>query len=523
MSAKVKECALELAAEPDNPALRVKLAAALAEAERLEEAVGEYTRAARAFLAKGAPAPAAAACRRALDLEPEDEAARALLDEAEAAAAPPLPRPPGPEITPAEPVDFEPIPDDSVPHEIDEEQRTSPAYSPRWRRGGGDDVATRAEKASGDLPSASAEWDRSPSMPPELERYRRDDRLLDVDWPEGPALEQAKPTSGEPTVASGKRPAPAPRAPVAPLPGPEEDVLDLARAFDMPFAAAVENIAPDGSAIEEPLAVLGALPIEAMRELERRMTIRRCGPGTVIVREGDPGEACYILQAGTVRILKQDPGGSAAHHEVARLGPGSLFGEFALLADRRRHATVQAVEPCVLFEIPRRLLRELAANYHGVGPALEQLYRARLLSTLISTAPFFRPLAAEERGALMSRFTPRRFVGGETIVQQGEAGGGLYLVVIGNVEITRKGDDGHVVVLATLGEGAYFGEMSLLRGGAASASVSALVPVELAQLAPKDFYAVLSEYPVLWDELKREAERRELANKAAMKGETNAV
>jgi ATP-binding cassette subfamily B protein len=270
--------------------------------------------------------------------------------------------------------------------------------------------------------------------------------------------------------------------------------------------------------------VFARLPPEALRELHRRITIRRVGTGAVIVREGDPGQACYVVQRGCVRILKRDPAQPAAEQiEVARLGPGALFGEFALLADRRRHATVQAIEPTELYEIPRRLLRELAATYPPVGPALERLYRERLLSTLIATAPFFRPLPEEERGRLMSRFQPRRVEAGKTIVREGEAGGGLYLLVLGTVDITKKVDGARAVLLASLGEGCYFGEMSLLRGTFASATVTAAGPVELAHLPPKEFYDVLAEYPVLWDELRREAERRELINQNIVAGETRVV
>ena len=53
-------------------------------------------------------------------------------------------------------------------------------------------------------------------------------------------------------------------------------------------------------------------------------------------------------------------------------------------------------------------------------------------------------------------------------------------------------------VLASLGEGAYFGEMSLLSGDVASASVIAVGPCELAVLPPRDFYDVVSGNPALW-------------------------
>jgi CRP-like cAMP-binding protein len=123
----------------------------------------------------------------------------------------------------------------------------------------------------------------------------------------------------------------------------------------------------------------------------------------------------------------------------------------------------------------------------------------------------------------MTRFEPRRVEAGAPIIREGEPGGGLYLIVLGTVDITRRVDGKRAVLLATLGEGAYFGEMSLLSGGRASATVTAAGPVELAQLSPREFYEVVAMHPAIWDELKREAKRRELTNQNILAGETAIV
>src|SRR5439155_11151227 len=128
-------------------------------------------------------------------------------------------------------------------------------------------------------------------------------------------------------------------------------------------------------------------------------------------------------------------------------------------------------------EIRRELLDELVAAHPGVARTLRTFYRERLLATLLATAPFFQRLNAEERAAIAERFRPRRFGRGAQIIEEGAPGGGLYLILVGEVEIVRnaksESDPERVVKLGTLGEGSYFGEMSLLRGGVASATVRA--------------------------------------------------
>jgi len=384
-------------------------------------------------------------------------------------------------------------------------------------------------------------------IPEELRPFQRSHRLLDV---EADFVDQSTDRSGERAAArtgdlelddddddlgpaydseevdptnpgDRARTRPAARRPAEPRVPSNPGELELLRAFDRPFADTLSRLGPDGAVIEVPLSIFSDLPEEALAELARRMSLRHYEPGEIILREGDLGEACHVIAHGEVRVLKRDPlDPRAAPIEVARLGTGALFGEFALLADRRRHATVQAVVGCEIYEIPRRLLRELAATFPGVGPVLENFYRERLLATLLSTAPFFKPIPEDRRSELLAVFEPRRADSGERVVVEGEPAGGLFLIVLGSVEITKRVGEHRSVLLATLGEGAYFGEMSLLRGGVASATVTAVGPTELAMMKPQDFYAVIARHPILWDEVRREANRRQLETNQIVTGET---
>jgi cAMP-dependent protein kinase regulator len=290
------------------------------------------------------------------------------------------------------------------------------------------------------------------------------------------------------------------------------------------FTPTLGEMDPDGAAIDAPLELFSMLPPPALAELGRRMRLRHFEEDETIVREGDPGDACYVIADGEVCVLKNDPlAPDAGPVEVARLGSRALFGEFALLADRRRHATVRATTACDVYEIPRQLLRELAASFADVGPALETFYRQRLLATLLRTAPFFAPLPEEQRAQLLARFVPIRAESGEPIVREGQTAGGLYLIVIGAVEITRRLGKHRSVILATLREGAYFGEMSLLSGEPTTATVVAAGPVELALLPPRDFYEIVASHPQLWAAIRREARTRALENARLLAGETGTV
>ena len=97
---------------------------------------------------------------------------------------------------------------------------------------------------------------------------------------------------------------------------------------------------------EESLRVLDELPaFRAMPEDVRRVVGEAFEPvaydfGQVIVREGDPADAFYVVVSGTARVLKRGENGEEVPLNL--LGRGESFGEMGLLSDSTRNATVRA-------------------------------------------------------------------------------------------------------------------------------------------------------------------------------------
>ena len=67
--------------------------------------------------------------------------------------------------------------------------------------------------------------------------------------------------------------------------------------------------------------------------------------GEVIFDEGEEGQAIYIVASGEVLICRQGQGDAG---RVAQLGPGTFFGELALLDNSPRSAQARAAKPCKL-------------------------------------------------------------------------------------------------------------------------------------------------------------------------------
>lgn len=85
-----------------------------------------------------------------------------------------------------------------------------------------------------------------------------------------------------------------------------------------------------------------ALSDEKLEALGAKATAVRWEPDDTVFEEGDLGQCCYVLHSGAVKVLRSLPDGRRI--TLARLGPGSIFGELALFNGERRSASVVALE-----------------------------------------------------------------------------------------------------------------------------------------------------------------------------------
>ncbi len=80
--------------------------------------------------------------------------------------------------------------------------------------------------------------------------------------------------------------------------------------------------------------------------------LRTVEAGDIIFLEGQPAENAYVILKGHADVVVQGKGDDLI--PLARVNPGELFGEIALLTSRQaRTATVMAADRCELLEINR--------------------------------------------------------------------------------------------------------------------------------------------------------------------------
>jgi CRP-like cAMP-binding protein len=255
--------------------------------------------------------------------------------------------------------------------------------------------------------------------------------------------------------------------------------------------------------------LFGRLPPNAFRGLVSLCRPRKYIRGEVIIAQGEEGKSFYVLARGAVRVTRQTPDGQEI--DLSRLHEGDFFGEMALIADTPRTATVTAERTVHLFEVEREGSEGLARVYPEIGRALADHCRGRLLKLLLASSPFFTQVAPEQRGELLGRFRPRVMGPGEPVMREGQPGEGLYVVASGRLRVDKIDADEPVRV-ATLGPGDFFGEISLLRGGGATATVTAIGQAVVLFLPRADFEQVAPDQPDLLAHIYRQSLAREREN-----------
>lgn len=195
--------------------------------------------------------------------------------------------------------------------------------------------------------------------------------------------------------------------------------------------------------------------------------VRHFAPGTVIIREGDPSDAYYFLQAGTVVVTQGNPS-----VRVAELGPGDGFGEIGLLQNAPRSATVAAgASGSDTLVLGREAFLTMVAGSDLVATEIRGLMQKRTaLNRLRSVASQLTVSAAAQ---VLPDFTWERYGAGDVLITEGDSAEHFFVLVEGQVEVSRKGSDGESAIVAVLGPGEYFGEVGLLHRAPRNATVRA--------------------------------------------------
>jgi CRP/FNR family cyclic AMP-dependent transcriptional regulator len=116
---------------------------------------------------------------------------------------------------------------------------------------------------------------------------------------------------------------------------------------------------------------------------------------------------------------------------------------------------------------------------------------------VLREAPLFRELDDEAAVALRASLTETRLRRGEVLFREGDSGDKLFIVTEGKVKLGKSSSDGRENLLAILGPGQMFGELSLFDPGPRSATVTAVTDCVMQSLSHDELLEGLTGRPAV--------------------------
>ena len=112
---------------------------------------------------------------------------------------------------------------------------------------------------------------------------------------------------------------------------------------------------------------------------------------------------------------------------------------------------------------------------------------------LLRRVPLFSLLTVAQAEVISGAVIKRRFKRGEPLVEQGQKSNALFILLTGRARVMTSDSRGREVILATLSQGDYLGEMSIIDNEPHSATVRAEVQTDVLMLGRTEFARCLTE------------------------------
>ncbi|MSP48686.1 MAG: cyclic nucleotide-binding domain-containing protein [Alphaproteobacteria bacterium] len=251
-------------------------------------------------------------------------------------------------------------------------------------------------------------------------------------------------------------------------------------------------------AVKDHVPLFRAITPLQVREILTSSDIHRVDAGAVLFRRNDYTNSVFAVVAGAIGV-EVDPEKPEA---LVRLGAGSFVGEMGLISGRRRTATVTAIEPSALLEVPRNTMLRLTRSVPDIKQQIDEVAIVRQFRAHI--APTATP---EALAPVVERSKVVAFKAGETLIKEGDVDDRVFLIRSGAVTISKlvgRRD----IVLSYVQAGHYVGEMAMLTRSPRSASVRASVATEAIEIEAEPLRALLAKHPEVKSDFSRKMAQR---------------
>lgn len=256
--------------------------------------------------------------------------------------------------------------------------------------------------------------------------------------------------------------------------------------------------------VENELAFDRLLSSDEKQYLVDHGVVRHVNEGEVLCQQHQVDNKLYLIVMGEVEVSEER---NKEHVVLAHLGKGELFGEISAMFNTPRISTVRVSKPSVLLELKGTDMDKLVQNNSKLYDAVINRYRQRITDTALRSVTLFRYLPDSTLKSLKEYSSIVSVPIGGSIVQEGEPGDALYIIIYGTARVSHS-DHNRRLNLAILQSGEYFGEWSLLTGAPRTATVSALTQVDAVRVDCIPFLKFIQENPDVRDRIDLVAHNR---------------
>ncbi len=119
----------------------------------------------------------------------------------------------------------------------------------------------------------------------------------------------------------------------------------------------------------------------------------------------------------------------------------------------------------------------------------------RVNDEVVRRAPLFAALDGDDAEALLTQMSPVRMERGDILFREGQSGNSLYVIGEGKIKLGRSSSDGRENLVAILGPGEMFGELSLFDPGPRTMTATAVAETQLMALGNDSLTGLLTGRP----------------------------
>jgi type IV pilus assembly protein PilB len=156
--------------------------------------------------------------------------------------------------------------------------------------------------------------------------------------------------------------------------------------------------------------------------------------GSIIVKEGEPGGALYLITKGLVEVKKRETS-IGVDLTVAKMGEGECFGEMSLLNGKPRSATVIAAEPTEVYILAKKEFEALRVSNPSISFALNRILAARIEEMNLNKGLNMVSLARLNLHREILSLIPEQFLLRHKVLPLGYSAGTLSLAMVNPTDL----------------------------------------------------------------------------------------